>query len=121
LDPYTYDYLNSVFQRNDEKPVSHKGEYSTDVLTGKVYGFLEDAVKGDKPFFLVAAPNAPHSNVAWNGSAPLVGGDFIIGPPVAAERHKHLFTDVIVPRTKHFNPEAVSNLLKGTQISRLTK
>jgi len=96
-----------VFQRNDEKPVSHKGEYSTDVLTSKVYGFLEDAVKGDKPFFLVAAPNAPHSNVAWNGSSSLDNPNFRIGPPVSAERHEHLFPDVVVPRTKHFNPEEV--------------
>ncbi|KAG0645633.1 Arylsulfatase [Hyphodiscus hymeniophilus] len=35
LDPYTYSYLNATFQRNEHPPVSHEGEYSTDVLAGK--------------------------------------------------------------------------------------
>ncbi|KAK1845051.1 Arylsulfatase 3 [Colletotrichum chrysophilum] len=102
LDPFTYSYLNATFQRNQDPPVSHEGEYSTDVLAGKALDFLDDAVAASKPFFLGIAPVAPHSNVQSNvisnGSAP----------PIPAERHAHLFPDAIVPRTDNFNPEKVS-------------
>ncbi|KAK0816979.1 hypothetical protein LTR75_003333 [Friedmanniomyces endolithicus] len=68
LDPYTYEYLNATFQRNYDLPVSHEGRYSTDVVTEKAYGFLEDGLRSvaQKPFFLVIAPTAPHSNVHIN-------------------------------------------------------
>lgn len=56
LDPYTYEYLNSTFQRNQEPPVSWEGYYSTDVLLEKAHGFLEDALADSKPFFLTIAP-----------------------------------------------------------------
>jgi N-acetylglucosamine-6-sulfatase len=109
LDPYTYSYLNGTWQRNQDPPVSAEGNYSTDVLAEKVQGFIGEALKGDKPFFLVAAPIAPHSNLArieedlWNPK-----NDFVIGPPIPAERHKHLFKDVKIPRGANFNPEKVS-------------
>jgi hypothetical protein len=100
--------LNSSFQRNKDKPVSYAGQYSTDVLASKVYGFIDNAPQGDKPFFLVAAPNAPHSNVAWDGDGKIGEGNFAFGAPISAERHKHLFPNEVVPRTPHFNPESVS-------------
>lgn len=111
LDPYTYEYLNATFQRNRDSPFSHEGEYSTDVLAGKAYGFLEDAIAEHKPFFLAIAPNAPHSNVKFqedwfggNASAHTI----LTTPPVPAERHKHLFRDTVVTRTPNFNPDEVS-------------
>jgi hypothetical protein len=112
LDPHTYEYLNASFQRNQDAPVSHEGEYSTDVLAGKAYGFLEDAVAEQKPFFLTIAPNAPHSNVqfaeGWfNGSGS--AHNILTTPPIPAERHKNLFQDAIVPRTESFNPDEVSS------------
>jgi hypothetical protein len=65
-------------------------------------------VEADKPFFLVVAPNAPHSNVAVDDDLSVNNTDSIrFGAPVSAERHKHLFKDVKVPRTPHFNPEEV--------------
>lgn len=73
-----------------------------------MYGFLDDAAKDDKPFFLVAAPNAPHSNVAWSGNG-LHDGEFTFTAPIAAERHKDLFPDAIVPRTDNFNPKEVGH------------
>lgn len=111
LDPHTYEYLNASFQRNQEVPVSHEGEYSTDVLAGKAYGFLEDAIAEQGPFFLTIAPNAPHSNVKFdeqwfNGSAS--AHTIITTPPIPAARHKTLFQDAIVPRTLGFNPDEVS-------------
>ncbi|KIX07139.1 uncharacterized protein Z518_05116 [Rhinocladiella mackenziei CBS 650.93] len=111
LDPYTYEYLNASFQRNQESPVSHEGEYSTDVLAGKAYGFLEDAIAEQKPFFLAIAPNAPHSNVKFkedwfNGNSSTHA--VTTTPPIPAERHKHLFQDAVVPRNPGFNPKEAS-------------
>ncbi|KIW77304.1 hypothetical protein Z517_09750 [Fonsecaea pedrosoi CBS 271.37] len=108
LDPHTYEYLNASFQRNREPPVSHEGEYSTDVLARKAYGFLEDAISEQKPFFLTIAPNAPHSNVkfeeSWfNGSAS--AHTITTTPPIPADRHKRLFADAVIPRTPSFNPD----------------
>jgi arylsulfatase A-like enzyme len=116
LDPHTYEYLNASFQRNRDAPVSHEGEYSTDVLAKKAYGFLEDAVAEQKPFFLTIAPNAPHSNVrfqeGWfNGSGS--AHNIITTPPIPADRHKGLFQDAVVPRTPGFNPDEVSLSVVG--------
>jgi arylsulfatase A-like enzyme len=110
LDPYTYEYLNSTFQRNRDPPVSHEGDYSTDVVASKAYGFLEEAVQSNEPFFLTIAPVACHSNVRFvqtmtNGS--ISADDLHTSPPVSAKRHEHLFQDAIVPRHANFNPEEV--------------
>jgi len=92
--------------------VSYEGRYSADVIAEKAYGFLEDDLRSaaQKPFFLVIAPTAPHSNVHINDNS--IDGNFteksvIQSPPVSAERHKHLFADAKVPRTKLFNPKEV--------------
>ncbi|KAI1661137.1 putative arylsulfatase [Daldinia decipiens] len=113
LDPYTYNYLNSTFQRNGEEPRSYEGQYSTDVLAEKAYGLLDEAVDAGMPFFLVAAPIAPHANVVMKDSASSSHRDldnlpFEFTEPVPAERHKHLFKDEKVPRTDNFNPDEPS-------------
>ena len=106
LDPYTYDYLNSTWQRNRDPPVSHEGQYTTDILASKAKSFLDDAVNDGEPFFLTIASVAPHSNMEIHGANVIDPQDSSrITAPVAAERHKHLFTDVKIPRTDHFNPE----------------
>lgn len=103
-------YLNATYQRNHDTPVSHAGEHSVDVLAGKAFGFLDEAVSHNKPFFLGIAPVAPHSNV--NGvvldlppdtplDRPPEGS---VGAPIPAERHKDLFPDARVPRSANFNP-----------------
>ncbi|KAI0810638.1 alkaline-phosphatase-like protein [Xylaria sp. FL0064] len=106
LDPYTYDYLNSTFQRNGEKPRSYEGQYSTDVLAEKAYGFLDDAVRDlhNRPFFLTVAPVGPHSNVVYS----LEERKAQFSEPISAKRHQHLFKDVKVPRTVNFNPDKPS-------------
>lgn len=110
LDPHTYEYLNATFQRNDEPPISYEGQYSTDILAEKAYGFLKEGIKGDKPFFLVAAPVAPHSNVAI-GKLDINDPDVLdkvrMTPPIPADRHKDFFPDVKVPRKANFNPDKV--------------
>ncbi|KAK0610572.1 alkaline-phosphatase-like protein [Bombardia bombarda] len=109
LDPYTYMYLNASFQRNQDPPISYEGQHSGDVIADKAYGLLDEAVAADKPFFLGIAPVAPHSNVKatlFEGNHP---GDFensvAFTAPIPAKRHEHLFKDVKVPRTPHFNPD----------------
>lgn len=117
LDPHTYDYLNATFQRNQEAPVSYGGQYSTDVLANKAYGFLEEALAHkDRPFFLVAAPIAPHSNMNFDVSAS--EHSIITSPPVAAKRHENLFADAVVPRNANFNPDEPHGV---SWISRLPK
>lgn len=116
LDPYTYEYLNASFQRNRDPPESYEGQYSTDVLATKAYGFLNDAVKSKNPFFLTIAPNAPHSNVKFartrvNGS--IQEDDVELSPPVPAERHQNLFNSAVIPRTANFNPEKVGSSLSA--------
>ncbi|KAI1814972.1 alkaline-phosphatase-like protein [Poronia punctata] len=104
LDPHTYDYMNSTFQRNNERPRSYEGLYGTDVLAAKALDFLDegarDAENDNKPFFLTVAPVAPHSNMVVDKSQTAAFSE-----PIAAERHRHLFKDVKVPRTENFNPE----------------
>ncbi|KAF4907265.1 Arylsulfatase [Colletotrichum viniferum] len=122
LDPFTYSYLNATFQRNQDPPVSHEGECSTDVLAGKALDFLDDAVAASKPFFLGIAPVAPHSNVQSNVISNGSVHDphsIVATPPIPAERHAHLFPDAIVPRTDNFNPEKAVDELVDSVVSRL--
>jgi N-acetylglucosamine-6-sulfatase len=113
LDPYTYEYLNATLQRNHDAPVSYEGQYVTDVVAKKSFDFLDDALESGKPFFLTIAPTSPHSNVHFNqdlssGNKTFTKGTNTQSQPVPAERHKHLFRDVQVPRTPNFNPETTS-------------
>lgn len=113
LDPFTYSYLRSVYQRNKEEPVSYEGQHSVDVLTEKALGLLDEGASSGQPFFLGLAPVAPHSNV----DPTVLGSGYDVGPdtvapkftaPIPADRHKHLFEDVKVPRTENFNPDEPS-------------
>lgn len=59
---------------------------------------------------LTVAPIAPHSNVHAidkNVNGNYTGASAIQAPPVPADRHKHLFQDVKVPRNAAFNPDSV--------------
>lgn len=103
LDPFTYSYLNSTYQRNHDPPTSYEGHHTADVIAEKALGFLDDAINSDKPFFLTVAPVSPHSNIDINRNAvPRMQ------EPIPAERHKHLFDGVKLPRTPHFNADAPS-------------
>lgn len=110
LDPYTYSYYNSTYQRNHEEPKSYEGHYTTDVITEKGMGFLNDALESDRPFFLTVAPIAPHANIE---PSELAGeGATLMTAPVPAPGYRHLFKDVKLPRTPNFNPENVSRGLE---------
>jgi arylsulfatase A-like enzyme len=107
LDPYTYSYLNATYQRNHDPPVSYEGQHTADVLEKKALGFLDDAIDADRPFFLGIAPVSPHSNLQANVKVTGDEDTPMMTEPIPAERHKHLFKNVKVPRTKHFNPDKV--------------
>lgn len=111
LDPFTYDYLNSTYQRNHGPPVSHEGQHTTAVIREKALGFLEDALAGKRPFFLAVAPVAPHAH--WDSSHGMSKHPKPMSEPIPEERHAHLFPDARVPRTEHFNPDKVSIPLSG--------
>ncbi|TVY18334.1 Arylsulfatase [Lachnellula arida] len=108
LDPYTYSYYNASLSRNGEKPVSYAGQYSPDVVAEKAFGFLEEAISDENPFFLAIAPIAPHSDVQM--------GKHQFSEPKYAPRHAHLFKDYKIPRTKNFNPDQPSG---GNWIAKL--
>ena len=103
LDPNTYEYMNARMTRNGAPPVSYEGQYSPDVVAQKAYDFLDEAMMHPEPFFLVAAPIAPHGDI--NLRTHPVTAD----APKYAARHAHLFKDYVIPRTENFNPEHVSN------------
>lgn len=110
LDPFTYQYLNASYQRNKEAPVNYAGQHSVDILAQKAYGFLDDAARGERPFFLGIAPVAPHSNVNLTSTSTDLDGivEASFSPPIPAKRHEDLFKDVRIPRTKNFNPDTPS-------------
>lgn len=114
LDPFTYWYMNSTYQRNTDAPVSYEGRHSVEVLTEKALGLLGEAIADRErhPFFLGIAPVAPHANIwspnfAHGGDSDLRDVEFT--PPVPMARHERLFTGVTVPRTPNFNPERPSS------------
>ncbi|KAM0353013.1 hypothetical protein ACHAPU_001899 [Fusarium lateritium] len=105
LDPGTYDYLNPIYQRNQEAPVHHKGEHTSDLIAKYARELLEQAIDSENPFFVTIAPIAPHSNI--NAERP-PGSPMTI--PIPNERHSHLFEGVKVPRTGNFNPDFPSGV-----------
>jgi len=100
LDPFTYEYYNAWMTRNGNPPVSYAGQYSPDVVFQKASNFLDEASLHPEPWFLVAAPIAPHSNVKLVPEIKLDTAFY-------AKRHAHLFKDYKIPRTPNFNPEKV--------------
>ncbi|QGI68882.1 hypothetical protein CEK27_012853 [Fusarium fujikuroi] len=109
LDPGTYDYLNPIYQHNQEPPVQHKGVHTSDLISKYAHELLKEAIDSENPFFVAIAPVAPHSNVnlrrqPGHPSAPLMT------IPIPLERHSHLFEGVQIPRTENFNPESPSGV-----------
>ncbi|UPL03531.1 hypothetical protein LCI18_014465 [Fusarium solani-melongenae] len=84
LDPHTYQYLNATMTRNGAPPVNYAGQYSPDLTAQKAYGFLDDALSNEEPWFLVHAPIAPHGTVDLTPN-------FFSDAPKYAKRHAHLF------------------------------
>ncbi|KAK5171835.1 uncharacterized protein LTR77_003471 [Saxophila tyrrhenica] len=103
IDPGTYVYYNSTTQRDQEEPQQNPGEYSTDIIASSAVGFLNDALVREAPFFLGVAPVGPHAETLHAEDGGVAFYD-----PVPADRHKHLYPDLKVPRTPNFNPDVYS-------------
>ncbi|PWY66783.1 Arylsulphatase [Aspergillus heteromorphus CBS 117.55] len=108
LDPYTYQYRRPVYQRNRDAPVNYHGQHTVDVLAAKTLGLLDDALAGERPFFLGVAPVAPHSNLEMADETDTTS--FRFSAPIPASRHQHLFPEARVPRTPNFNPDRPSGV-----------
>ena len=105
LDPGTYIYYNATMQRGREPPRNYPGNYSTDLISSKALGFLDEAAAADAPFFLGVMPIGPHTETIFDIDSPTTLP--IFNPPVPADRHKDLYHGVKVPRTANFNPDQV--------------
>ncbi|KAH7235071.1 alkaline-phosphatase-like protein [Fusarium solani] len=112
LDPHTYQYLNATMTRNGAPPVNYAGQYSPDLTAQKAYGFLDDALSNEEPWFLVHAPIAPHGTVDLTPN-------FFSDAPKYAKRHAHLFKDYIIPRDESFNPEVQGGVSWVKELPRL--
>ncbi|KAK5075873.1 hypothetical protein LTR70_005525 [Exophiala xenobiotica] len=105
IDPKTYIFYNATMQRNKEPPKDYPDEYSTDLISAKTLGWLDEASKSDQPFFIAAMPIGPHSETLF----PKTATDLpVFDPPVPADRHKDLFLHVTVPRSANFSPDKTS-------------
>lgn len=100
VDPYTYVYNTAVFSTNGEPPVFYKDAYQTDIIHAKTRAALKRVDEQEKPFFLWVAPMSPHGQFEIGKD-----GSMKTSPPIPAARHAHLFKDVKIPRTPHFNPD----------------
>lgn len=98
LDPNTYLYNNVTTQEDQDAPKSRAGEYSTDIAARATLRWLDAARLQDSPFFIGVAPIAPHAEVIRDKDV------MAFYPPVPADRHKHTFPGLKVPRTPNFNP-----------------
>lgn len=116
LDPSTYQYWNFTTSHNGGPSQTFLGQYSPDFTAARAYEFLDEGLRAvqneDTPFFLVAAPIAPHAQVVLFPTMEA-------GPPAAADRHQHLFRDYQIPRTPNFNPEDASGVSWIAQQPRL--
>lgn len=99
LDPWTYRYYYPRMTRNGNPPVSYDGQYSTDLLARKAAGFLDEAMRHDRPWMLTVAPNAPHANGSHSPSRHATW----FGEPEYPPRYADLFNGHKVPRDKSFN------------------
>lgn len=83
------------YQLNENGELVDYGEasedYETDVLARKAIDFMRRAAADREPFFAFITPFAPHL------------------PVRAADRHRHMFTDVSAPRPPSFDEKDVSD------------
>lgn len=98
IEPGTYQYVNTTFQHNQDKPQSYPGVYATDLLANKSLDWIDQAAQQTAPFFLAINPVNPHNNMQW-------GKGFT--PPVPAPRYENAFPNATVPRNAAFNPDQV--------------
>jgi N-acetylglucosamine-6-sulfatase len=77
---------------------AHPGEYLTDFETRKAVEKIDDASKGDRPFYLALWYTAPHRGAPRDPDDPARPGT-----PSPALRHRNAFANVRMPRPPSFN------------------
>lgn len=82
----TYRYYGTRFY-DDGRPRTYDG-YVADVVRDQAVDLVERWSAGDRPFFVWASHVGPHDATESDGTW---------GPPVPAERHRGLFSDVDLP------------------------
>ena len=102
-----YVYYN-VSHSIDGGPILYSdGNYTTNLVSEAIAGdggYLDQAMNTGKPWMMVAAPIAPHTQTG--------GGDDGGGqPPVPNVKFNGMFKDFYIPRTPNFNPDTVRPLV----------
>ena len=82
----------------DYPDAAHPGEYLTDFETRKGVELIDDASKGDKPFYLALWYTAPHRGTPRDPDDPAKPGT-----PSPAPRHRDAFAGIRMPRPPSFN------------------
>ncbi|KLT43770.1 putative arylsulfatase precursor [Cutaneotrichosporon oleaginosum] len=118
VDPYTYDYWNPGFSRDNGPVTVHRGEYSTDLVRDKALGYLEDGLAGNEPFFLGIAPIGPHSWIPHDSPHSPTG--VVMHVPAAHPRHANLFGTEQLPRSASWNPAKPHGVSWVRTLPRLT-
>jgi N-acetylglucosamine-6-sulfatase len=72
--------------------------YSTELIGKYTLNYIDDAIKSKKPFFVTAAPIAPH--VAIKGPS--------LGIAVPEKKYDGKFPNLRIPRAPNFNPDKAS-------------
>ncbi|KAF2108786.1 alkaline-phosphatase-like protein [Lophiotrema nucula] len=115
----TYQYYDPPFQNikgnwnNPSKVKDFPGNYSTDMIAGHAYNYLQEAVKSDKPFFVGVAPITPHVQVGNNPDPA--------GLPVPSKKYKGTKPDAKVPPADNYNPANRSGVNVVWQLEKLDK
>ena len=105
VDPTTYDYYGMTINHNGSLKTYARSRrnYSTDVYTRLAEQAIGRAAKGDKPFFMNLAPNAPHTVATQSGATK--EGSPALPPP----RYADVFADEPMPIYPNFNEADISD------------
>ena len=105
VDPTTYDYYGMTINHNGSLKTyaRTRRNYSTDVYTRLAEQAIGRAAKGDKPFFMNLAPNAPHTVATQSGATK--EGSPALPPP----RYADVFADEPMPIYPNFNEADISD------------
>jgi N-acetylglucosamine-6-sulfatase len=82
----------------DYPDAAHPGEYLTDFETRKGVELIDDASRGDRPFYLSLWYTAPHRGAPRDPDDPARPGT-----PSPAPRHRDAYAGVRMPRSPSFN------------------
>lgn len=98
--PDQYHNTTWTFGKNQTHHIP--GEHTLDITSAKGLAFLDDAVKAERPFFLMVAPVAPHVEHLPNG----------LHKPPPQKKWARAFKERHVPRNGNFNPIVVRDVTR---------